>query len=124
MSAIFALGRNGCLKCRVGICADDQQFLFDEFFQVDELSSTKYRGAGLGLTLVRDLLVPRPGQKLGYVADAADTPRNRRQLVDLFQGVDWLFIETRYLDAHRALAAESRTPGNDTAEEPEESREQ
>ena len=41
----------------IGICPDDQQFIFDEFFQVDELSSTKYRGAGLGLTLVRDLLV-------------------------------------------------------------------
>jgi two-component system sensor histidine kinase ChiS len=41
----------------IGICPDDQQFIFDEFFQVDELSSTKYRGAGLGLALVRDLLV-------------------------------------------------------------------
>jgi signal transduction histidine kinase len=40
----------------VGICADDQQFVFDEFFQVDEPSSRKYRGAGLGLTLVRDLV--------------------------------------------------------------------
>jgi signal transduction histidine kinase len=30
--------------------------MFDEFYQVDELSSTKYRGAGLGLALVRDLL--------------------------------------------------------------------
>ena len=39
------------------ICPDDQQFIFDEFFQVDELSSTRYRGAGLGLALVRDLLV-------------------------------------------------------------------
>jgi signal transduction histidine kinase len=41
----------------IGICPDDQQFIFDEFFQVDELSSHRYRGAGLGLTLVRDLLV-------------------------------------------------------------------
>jgi signal transduction histidine kinase len=41
----------------IGICPDDQQFIFDEFFQVDELSSTRYRGAGLGLALVRDLLV-------------------------------------------------------------------
>jgi len=40
----------------IGICADDQQFVFDEFFQVDELASTKYRGAGLGLALVRDLV--------------------------------------------------------------------
>jgi signal transduction histidine kinase len=40
----------------IGICPDDQQFIFDEFFQVDELASTKYRGAGLGLALVRDLI--------------------------------------------------------------------
>ena len=40
----------------IGICADDQQFIFDEFYQVDALSSNKYRGAGLGLALVRDLL--------------------------------------------------------------------
>jgi signal transduction histidine kinase len=40
----------------IGICADDQQFIFDEFYQVDSLSSNKYRGAGLGLALVRDLL--------------------------------------------------------------------
>ena len=40
----------------IGICPDDQQFIFDEFYQVDELASTKYRGSGLGLALVRDLL--------------------------------------------------------------------
>jgi signal transduction histidine kinase len=41
----------------IGICPDDRQFVFEEFFQVDELTSTRYRGAGLGLTLVRDLVV-------------------------------------------------------------------
>ena len=41
----------------IGIFPDDQQFVCDEFFQVDELSSTRYRGAGLGLALVRDLLI-------------------------------------------------------------------
>jgi signal transduction histidine kinase len=40
----------------IGICHDDQQFVFDEFFQVDEPASQRYRGAGLGLTLVRDLI--------------------------------------------------------------------
>jgi signal transduction histidine kinase len=59
--------REGRLECEVedtgiGICPDDQQFLFDEFFQVDELRSTRYRGAGLGLTLVRDLLVLLEGE--------------------------------------------------------------
>ena len=53
---------DGFLCCEVrdtgiGICPDDQQFIFDEFFQVDEFSSTKYRGAGLGLALARNLLV-------------------------------------------------------------------
>jgi signal transduction histidine kinase len=52
---------DGMLACEVkdtgiGICPDDQQFIFDEFYQVDELASTKYRGSGLGLALVRDLL--------------------------------------------------------------------
>jgi signal transduction histidine kinase len=51
----------GELRCEVtdtgiGICPDDQQFVFDEFFQVDELASTRYRGSGLGLALVRDLI--------------------------------------------------------------------
>ena len=40
----------------IGICHDDMQFVFDEFYQVDEPASQKYRGAGLGLTLVRDLI--------------------------------------------------------------------
>lgn len=59
--AIHARVADGALHCEVrdtgiGICPDDQQFVFDEFFQVDELASTKYRGSGLGLALVRDLV--------------------------------------------------------------------
>jgi signal transduction histidine kinase len=59
--------REGRLICSVrdtgvGICPDDQQLVFDEFFQVDEPSSQKYRGAGLGLTLVRDLVVLLEGE--------------------------------------------------------------
>jgi signal transduction histidine kinase len=46
----------------IGICTDDQEFIFDEFFQVDEFSSHRYRGAGLGLTLVRDLLILLDGE--------------------------------------------------------------
>jgi signal transduction histidine kinase len=58
---ISARVAGGELVCEVkdtgiGICPDDQQFIFDEFYQVDELASTKYRGSGLGLALVRDLL--------------------------------------------------------------------
>jgi signal transduction histidine kinase len=57
----------GQLRCRVidtgiGICADDRQFIFDEFFQVEDPNSMRYRGAGLGLTLVRELVALLDGQ--------------------------------------------------------------
>jgi len=58
-------------------------------------------------TLARDLLVPRPGQKLAYVTDAADTPGNRRRAIELCRGADWLFIETRYLEREADLALET-----------------
>jgi signal transduction histidine kinase len=64
---IAARLEGGKLVCEVkdtgiGICHDDQQFVFDEFFQVDEASSRHYRGAGLGLTLVRDLILMLDGE--------------------------------------------------------------
>ena len=46
----------------IGICPDDQNFIFDEFFQVDAGPSSRYGGAGLGLTLVRDLLLLLDGE--------------------------------------------------------------
>ena len=54
------------LQCEVrdtgiGICPDDQSRIFEEFFQVDESSSRAYAGAGLGLALVRDLVVLMDG---------------------------------------------------------------
>lgn len=57
--------REDTLECEVcdtgiGICADDQPFIFDEFFQVDDSSSRA--GAGLGLALVRDLVVLMDGE--------------------------------------------------------------
>jgi signal transduction histidine kinase len=59
--------RDGKLCCQIrdtgiGICPDDRQYLFDEFFQVDHSQSTRYRGAGLGLTLVRDVLALLDGE--------------------------------------------------------------
>jgi len=55
------------LRCEVrdtgiGICPDDRQYIFDEFFQLAEPSSRRYHGAGLGLTLVRDLLALLGGE--------------------------------------------------------------
>jgi signal transduction histidine kinase len=53
----------------IGICPDDQQFIFDEFYQVDDSASQQYRGAGLGLTLVRDLVALLDGE-LSVTSDA------------------------------------------------------
>jgi signal transduction histidine kinase len=46
----------------IGICPDDQHVIFDEFYQVDDTASTKHRGSGLGLALVRDLLILLDGE--------------------------------------------------------------
>jgi signal transduction histidine kinase len=46
----------------IGICPDDQQFIFDEFFQVDVSTSETYSGAGLGLALVKDLITMLEGE--------------------------------------------------------------
>jgi signal transduction histidine kinase len=64
---IAARVADGRLDCSIrdtgiGICPDDRQFIFDEFFQLAEPSSRRYQGAGLGLTLVRDLLVLLGGE--------------------------------------------------------------
>ena len=64
---IAAKVEDGQLMCSVkdtgiGICPDDQQFIFDEFYQVDDSASRRSRGAGLGLTLVRDLVTLLEGE--------------------------------------------------------------
>jgi signal transduction histidine kinase len=48
----------------IGICPDDQKYIWNEFYQVDDRASIRYRGAGLGLTLVHDLLVLLDGDTL------------------------------------------------------------
>ena len=48
----------------IGICPDDQKYIWNEFYQVDDRASAKYRGAGLGLTLVHDLLILLEGDSL------------------------------------------------------------
>jgi signal transduction histidine kinase len=48
----------------IGICSDDQKYIWNEFYQVDDRASTRYRGAGLGLTLVHDLLASMDGDSL------------------------------------------------------------
>lgn len=48
----------------IGICPDDQEYIWNEFYQVDDRASLRYRGAGLGLTLVHDLLVLLDGDSM------------------------------------------------------------
>jgi ribonuclease Z len=55
---------------------------------------------------LRAVLTVTPGQKIGYVTDAADTPANRQAIIDLVQGVDLLFIEAAFAAADTELAKE------------------
>ena len=48
----------------IGICPDDQKYIWNDFYQVDDQASARYRGAGLGLTLVHDLLILLDGDSL------------------------------------------------------------
>jgi signal transduction histidine kinase len=48
----------------IGICPDDQKYIWNEFYQVDDRASIRYRGAGLGLTLVQNLLELLDGDSL------------------------------------------------------------
>jgi ribonuclease Z len=58
--------------------------------------------------LRRQILRESPGQKLGYVVDSAYHPDNAARIVALVQGADQLFIETAFLEADAALAAQKR----------------
>jgi len=66
IGARLAEGRLHCWvdDTGIGICADDQRCIWDEFYQVDDRASARYRGAGLGLTLVHDLLVLLEGESM------------------------------------------------------------
>jgi ribonuclease Z len=55
---------------------------------------------------LRDVLTVTQGQKIGYVTDTADTPANRKAIIDLVQGADLLYIEAAFAEADAALAAE------------------
>ena len=67
--------KDGQLRCEIadtgiGVCADDREYIFDEFFQVDDAPS-RSGGAGLGLALVRDLALLLDGE----VAVSSDVGR-------------------------------------------------
>jgi ribonuclease Z len=58
------------------------------------------------LGVLRGIATVTPGQKIGYVTDAADTPDNRRAIVRLVSGANLLFIEAPFAAADAALAAD------------------
>lgn len=58
------------------------------------------------LGALRDLLTVTPGQKIAYITDVADTPSNRKAIIDLARGADILFIEAAFAAADTALSAE------------------
>jgi ribonuclease Z len=60
----------------------------------------------LPLGALRDVVTVTPGQKIGYVTDVADTPRNRAAIGVLVRGADMLFIEAAFAQADRGLAAD------------------
>jgi ribonuclease Z len=45
-----------------------------------------------------------PGQRLAYIADAADTPDNREKIIAIAAGVDHLFIEAAFSHVHVDIA--------------------
>jgi ribonuclease Z len=58
------------------------------------------------LAQLRSAVTITPGQKVGYVTDAADTAANRRAIAQLVERADLLFIEAAFAAADGALAAE------------------
>ena len=58
------------------------------------------------LGALRRAVTMTPGQKIGYVTDAADTAANRRAIVDLVRDADILFIEAHFAAADAHLAAD------------------
>jgi ribonuclease Z len=62
----------------------------------------------LPLGALRAAVTVRPGQRIAYLTDLADTPENRRAAVALAEGADPLFIEAPFAAADAAHAAARR----------------
>jgi ribonuclease Z len=63
-------------------------------------------GHVMPLGRLRGLVTVTPGQKIAYVTDAAETAANRKAIIGLVQNADILFIESAFVEADAALAAE------------------
>ena len=61
--------------------------------------------------LAEELAIIRPGKKLAYVADMADTAENRRKVINLAQGAHTLFCEAAFAkeDTDKAVATQHLT---------------
>ena len=73
---------------------------------IEVLQTEETPGRMMPLGELRDVLTVTQGQKIGYVTDAADTPANRKAIIDLVQSADLLYIEAAFAEADAALAAE------------------
>jgi ribonuclease Z len=58
------------------------------------------------LGTLRGVLTITPGQKIAYVADAADAPANRAAIIRLARNADLFFIEAAFAQEDTTLAAE------------------
>lgn len=76
----------------------------DHRIDVPEAAGAETRPMPLGA--LSDFLSVTRGQKIGYVTDAADTPGNRKAIIDLVRGADLLYIEAPFAETDAALAAE------------------
>ncbi|RJP76753.1 MAG: ribonuclease Z [Desulfobacteraceae bacterium] len=54
--------------------------------------------------LSRQIAKITPGEKIGYITDVRYTPENVEKIIPFVQGVDRLFIEAAFLDAHADTA--------------------
>lgn len=64
------------------------------------------RGAPVTLADLRPALRVVPGEKVAYVTDVSYSAENRRRIMALAQGADYLFIEAPFLDREELRARE------------------
>lgn len=76
----------------------------DEIIRAGAAQPGSFRELRLGD--LRQVFTVTPGQKIGYVTDAAPTEENRRAIVALVKGSGILFIEAPFAGADAALASE------------------
>jgi ribonuclease Z len=72
----------------------------------DDLPVPLPAGETAPLGSLRDLVSVTRGQKIAYVSDVADTPRNRHAIANLARDADTLFLEARFAAADKEQANE------------------